>query len=1753
MSTNEGDSSAREQRANEAIAAYLEAVDAGEAPDPKEFVAQHGDVAAELEAFFVNRAQFERLAEPLKPAAVEATLPMPDDQANRKSTPALGPGSKLRYFGDYELLEEIARGGMGVVYKARQTTLKRIVALKMILSGQLAGEEDVKRFYAEAEAAAKLDHPGIVPIFEIGQHDGQHYFSMALVEGESLARKVAEKPLPPREAAGLIRKVAEAVAYAHVEGVVHRDLKPANVLLDKDGEPRVTDFGLAKRISAESLTTEAEDSAGLTATGQILGTPSYMPPEQAAGKTDQIGPLADVYSLGAMLYCLLTGRPPFQAASPLDTLLQVLQKDPVAPRQLDPKVPRDLETICLKCLEKDPHRRYMSVRELAEDLRRWLGDEPIRARRIGLVGRAVRWVRRHRRVTATSAVAALAAAVLVMGTIWGVQFYRQSQLGYLELSTSGPQMVAEVLDENDNQVVPSFPVPTPEPVALPAGSSYRIRLSASGLLSETWPLEVERGKTRSQSVNFRPRWLWSPREVNTDEGHQEIELADLDGRCDLIVVSHRVPGPQGDTFFRRLRRLDGATGKAIWSLDFSNETLPAGHDLRTWSTLLTWSGVGFPGYLVDPPPDLNGDGTRDLVWASRTSPSLVAVSGTDGKLLWWFRGRPVLPEEAGAGQWRSYSREPRTVVGQAGIADVDGDGTSDFIACFLSPNEEFQPESGKAIHTDRQSWIEAVSGSTGTSLWRSPLPTKFQYMEVSSEVYEKFHTACRLQVVQIDGQSTVVTVAENLLMGLDLKSGKPAWPPRDLGFIPWRPPMYADLDRDGNSDALFIRRLEGADLALVAVSLRGGQTLWDRPFRPDYHLSDDRRQQGGWYHVGDLNNDGSVEVVIATGDFADRSPSGVWADDRWCGVEVLDGSTGQTRWQRRLCQTGRYTPPSVDRLISGPDLDGDGHLEVFAACSGKVVALSGQDGRPLWRCPVPGMSGPLQWWQPGPDGRPLLVVPMANARGGQHVTYFLSASTGRLVHILPEVYDPKVADFDGDGILDLFYTVSPQGAARMLVIRGAPPEPWKRLGTWLPVGDVDGDGLSDFMKKDELTAASGRDGRLLWQQRDSLERDNQMPPLAPPLPHGDLDGDGAPDVIALVRGHRTDDGRGRLPFATVAAYSGKDGQRIWQADDFKMGSGGGGTSSASGWHSNYPMLDWADLDRDGRAEIVVAHHKQIDRYRGDESRELWVSVFSGRDGKLLFEVPTMENGFGASPDPYGRRFDDLNGDDIGDLVVWISKDNEKKPHAVRAFSGSDGSTLWTSSAIDPDYALWPRPAVGDLDGDGHAEVLVSHSRYEENRGHQCEMVVLNGHDGKPKWSHSWQGNPNLLPPLLVDFDGNGRRSVCVGLHDNSTNDQMLIFDADGKERERWPLDVRVSSIFQMWQHGDLDGDGREELLFVREGKLRASRGVKDEFLWSWDLPDQNARILELSRPNPAPRSDKGQPATLVVWAGSSVYGLSGSDGQVIWRCDGSVSPQFGASNPPTATLLAGSDPTGPPRVVFQGPSYSNDWSTICRQAWPVSSDGKYQPATAAPRHYDPLPEIERPARPLPWTRFYGEWDETLSLVNIVLPALSFMVVVLPLLLICRAIRRRSWRLGLWSTLYTAVSGIPYALYATTMDRPTDLDGVPVGMHAAVGLPGAVFFTLAVFLLVRCRWRLLGWLLVGSVAMSVVAAAGDILSHSTDSSVPYSWSGWYWIWFTGTYYTGIVILLGTPVVMFPLLILRHIRRGKQRGQATFLDK
>ncbi len=295
----------------------------------------------------------------------------------------------IRCFGDYEIIREIARGGMGVVFFARQISLNRFVALKMIPSDRLATDTDLRRFQVEAESAALLDHAHIVPIFEIGEHDGQHYFSMRLIDGGSVADAIPRFVKDPQAAARLLSTVARAVHFAHQHGILHRDLKPANILLDRSGQPHVGDFGLAKRIEADCK---------LTQSGAIMGTPSYMAPEQAAGQNKNLTTAADVYALGAILYELITGRPPFRGDSVIDILLQVVEREPERPRSLKPGIDRDLESICLKCLEKDPQRRYNTADALAEDLDAYLSGEPVLAE-VSSTGRLMRMLLRDTRHT----------------------------------------------------------------------------------------------------------------------------------------------------------------------------------------------------------------------------------------------------------------------------------------------------------------------------------------------------------------------------------------------------------------------------------------------------------------------------------------------------------------------------------------------------------------------------------------------------------------------------------------------------------------------------------------------------------------------------------------------------------------------------------------------------------------------------------------------------------------------------------------------------------------------------------------------------------------------------------------------------------------------------------------------------------------------------------------------------------------------------------------------------------------------------------------------------------------------------------------------------------------------------------------------------------------------------------------------------------------------------------------------------------
>ncbi|HEV3257879.1 MAG TPA: serine/threonine-protein kinase, partial [Gemmataceae bacterium] len=417
MTSNDGNGADREERLNAALASWLEAAERGDAPDVRAFLGRHAEFADELARHLANWNRFPRVAAPAQSKDPPAAVDTPTGLIDPTHDPADGPAGslpsdgELLSFGDYEVLEEIGRGGMGIVYKARQKSLNRLVALKRVRAADSASAAEVQRFRSEAEMAALLDHPHIVPVYEVGQHDSRMYFSMKLIDGGSLAAQLDRIAADPRSAVQLLAAAARAVHHAHQRGILHRDLKPANILLDSHGRPYVSDFGLAKRVETDS---------GLTQSGAIIGTPSYMAPEQAAGQKG-LSTAADVYGLGAILYELLACRPPFRAATPLETLRRVVESEPVWPRALNARVDRDLETICLKCLDKEPSRRYGTAEALADDLERWLKGEPIRARPASRRERLRKWVRRRPGLAGMAAALALVviAAFCLITWKWG--------------------------------------------------------------------------------------------------------------------------------------------------------------------------------------------------------------------------------------------------------------------------------------------------------------------------------------------------------------------------------------------------------------------------------------------------------------------------------------------------------------------------------------------------------------------------------------------------------------------------------------------------------------------------------------------------------------------------------------------------------------------------------------------------------------------------------------------------------------------------------------------------------------------------------------------------------------------------------------------------------------------------------------------------------------------------------------------------------------------------------------------------------------------------------------------------------------------------------------------------------------------------------------------------------------------------------------------------------------------------------------
>jgi WD40 repeat protein len=551
MANDPTDSLPLGQRTDAVLAEYLEAARAGRAPDRAALLARHPDLADELQSFFADHDLVRDLAEPLRLTTNASHTPPPAWQ----DTATLSPEPLPRRFGDYEILGEIARAGMGIVYRARQVSLDRVVALKMVQPGGRE-PEDLERFlHTEARAVAGLDHPHIVPVYDFGTCEGRPFFSMKLIEGGSLDRHLARFAADPKAAARLLATAARAVHHAHQRGLLHRDLKPANILLDAQGEPLVTDFGLARRV---------EGGSGQTQQGAIVGTPAYMAPEQAAAEP-VLTTAVDVHGLGAILYELLTGRPPFRAETVLDTLIAVRTREPARPRALNPKADRDLETICLKCLEKDPARRYGSAEALADDLERWLHGEPVRARRAPVAQRVWKWCRRNPGWTAFFSV--LCGSLVVLSAFQAVSNARLAEERNKAVAQKQDADDLRAQAEKDKQTEGELRKQAQEALARAETHLYYNRIN---LASQYW----QGGKVGTAELTLEA----CPADLRQWEWHYLQRLC----HAERLTLTH------GNSVF-----------DVAYSPDGQRLATTSGHDLTVWDALTGKELLYIPGSLED--------------------------------------------------------------------------------------------------------------------------------------------------------------------------------------------------------------------------------------------------------------------------------------------------------------------------------------------------------------------------------------------------------------------------------------------------------------------------------------------------------------------------------------------------------------------------------------------------------------------------------------------------------------------------------------------------------------------------------------------------------------------------------------------------------------------------------------------------------------------------------------------------------------------------------------------------------------------------------------------------------------------------------------------------------------------------------------------------------------------------------------------------------------------------------------------------
>ncbi len=1491
-------------------------LEAGEAIDRERLIAANPELASQIDACLASLQFIHRAAQPTDTAPTR--------------------------LGDFRIIREIGRGGMGVVYEAEQISLKRRVALKVLRFGTVADREAMQRFQREAETIASLHHTNIVPVFAIGVEEAVHYYAMQLIEGRSLRDIVQDQDhtsLPAKTIAQWGLQAAEALAHAHQRNVVHRDIKPSNLILGTDGAIWLTDFGLAKRL----------DDVTLSLSGVLLGTPRYMSPEQASAMRTPVDHRTDIYSLGATLYELATGQPLFPSESPHVIISQILSVEPKSPRQIAPCLPRDLETIILKCLCKNPAQRYQSARALADDLRAFDEGRSINARQPTVVERAGRWMKKHRGVLVSIFAAVAATIVLSLGSsLWWQQIVASRNATLLLKTTAGP-LTAEVLTRSGSLAVPPFTIPSQQPVSVPAGE-YRLRVSGRGHFSKTSLLTLHRGQPEVRDVDLEQETLYPPIPVPSAIGYEFIDFGD---GPDLIVLPSSLGHEANDN---RLRRISGTTGREIWSLDVSptsvavKSILPSVSPQSGWFGMMasTWKVGGAPvPRALRPLLDLDSDGVPDLVWLHDQAVSVFAVSGKSGQPLWFYRG----------------SQDPLqqsrfTAAALEDVAQADGRMLPTLIL-----TEVTYGVSADALPAARLLAINAIDAS---SLWSVNLPTIPSKLAVapgqmSSSQEVPSGRSIDVAVIYSPQELRLIGLASGQAIGLPLRFNEAY----DSKFVDQSTLRIVDVDNDGQSESLLVRHIPNRgpqSIQLVALSATG---LNAEPTRPNWlvSLADGQTEKGAAdynrqyaIHCQDLNGDGVLEIVVMPdrGEFDCR---------------VLEGTTGRELWRHRRSSdspTRRHSTPLV-----GDDLNGDGWREVFVVSLESnfpqshrdhvstllADCFSGVDGRSIWssKNAMPGRMNlfaqtfgiPPEWSSRGPNTDAVLFVTVLvepEFPRAEGYVVALAARTGQVLEMGSALARPQLFDLDHDGLDELAVATLSEGGvvphlitdrpAQLQVFKGQNPVSWQRFGDWRPLMDLDGDGFCELWSPTDrsptrLPIISGRDGSHIAEWTDRGEQTQDLIPLTNPAI--DVDGDGLPEVLMVSDGWLDQSFEFNTPPNShrpgLRLVSSKNQRTLWEAPAVPLPRWPG----MKRVQLRVSQPQYRNLRGSVDGEIVAAYCWGAPPEQAPPTAgrfQYGLMVLNSHTGQLKWQVVLMEeehqemvNWIFHKEWLQALQFGDLDEDGVQDILVplaatpWHFRD--QRGMVVQARSGRDGHLLWpefrsTSHRHTPHFENLLQVGLGNVDGHPGDEVvrldfIAPPNDESMNLTGELILDVLDGRSGKSLFSRRWPaGWTAFHQPRLMVLRQPNRATIVVTkanfdpkiIEPLAEEDWTFLPPRMGAEElavavPELEIDTRrtVSRRDSSWKV-DLNSDGIDELISWHapsasgvKASLTASRGLSDS-LWKLSLP----RLENVSWQPWLKLLESGQ--GLLLGTGPSKFVIS-VDGQL--RCRFSTTNAVGAN------------------------------------------------------------------------------------------------------------------------------------------------------------------------------------------------------------------------------------------------------------------